>query len=183
MEDRGVSNSVDWGMDSVDSMDRGMDSVDSVNRGMDGVDSVDGGVDSVDRGVDSVGNNRGVDSVDWVSSRVGRGRSVVGDSLVGDFSNIATVGISSVVADHLGSAVRESNSVGSSGGVAISLLLLVKLGTTVVISNSVLVSIDSRLIIRRLRSVARSSRHTKGSSQQGGQNDDSLHVDVVCLKV
>merc|ERR1711887_431613 len=173
MEDRGVSNSVDWGMDSVDSMDRGMDSVDSVN----------GGVDGVDSGVDSVGNNRGVDSVDWVSSRVGRGRSVVGNSLVGNFSNIATVGISSVVADHLGSAVRESNSVGSRGGVAISLLLLVELGSAVVISNTILVSIDSRPVIRRLRSVARSSRHTKGSSQQGGQNDDSLHVDVVCLKV
>merc|ERR1719290_492759 len=119
-------------MDSVNSMNRGMDSVD---WGVDGMDSVDWGVDSMgnNRGVDSVGNNRGVDSVDWVSSGVGRGGSVVGDSLVGDFSNIATVGISSVVADHLGSAVRESNSVGSSGGVAISLLLLVKLGTTVVI--------------------------------------------------
>merc|ERR1719244_1968749 len=93
--------------------------------------------------MDSVGNNRGMDSVDWVSSGVGRGRSVVGNSLVGDFSNIAAVGI----------------------------------------SNTILVSIDSRPVIRRLRSVARSSRHTKGSSQQGGQNDDSLHVDVVCLKV
>merc|ERR1719244_960486 len=94
--------------------------------------------------MDSVGNNRGMDSVDWVSSGVGRGRSVVGNSLVGDFSNIATVGISSVVADHLGSAVRESNSVGSRGGVAISLLLLVELGSAVVISNTILVSIDSR---------------------------------------
>merc|ERR1719369_932682 len=124
---------MDGGMDSmnsVDSMDGGMDSVNSMDRGVDSMDSVDWGMDSVgnNRGVDSVGNNRGVDSVDWVSSGVGRGRSVVGNSLVGDFSNIATVGISSVVADHLGSAVRESNSVGSRGGVAISLLLLVELG-------------------------------------------------------
>merc|ERR1711970_55974 len=73
---------------------------------------MDRGMDSVDRGVDSMGN-----------SRVGRGRSVVGNSLVGNFSNIATVGISSVVVDHLGSAVRESNSVGSRGGVAISLFI------------------------------------------------------------
>merc|ERR1719187_2403459 len=135
------------------------------------MDSVDGDMNSVDGSVD-----RGVDS------RVGRGRSVVGNAFIGDFSNIATVGIGSVVADHLGSAVRESNSVGSRGGVAISLLLLVELGSAVVISNTILVSIDSRPVIRRLRSVARSSRHTKGSSQQGGQNDDSLHVDVVCLK-
>merc|ERR1719244_744983 len=131
--------------------------------------------------MDSVGNNRGMDSMDWVSSRVGRGRSVVGNAFIGNLSNIATVGISSVVVDHLGSAVRESNSVGSRSGVAISLFILAKLGSAVVISNTVLVSIDSRLIIRRLRSIARSSRHTKGSSQQSGQNDDSLHVDVVRL--
>merc|ERR1712055_592300 len=141
-----------------------MDGVDSVDRGMDSM-------DSVDRGMDSMGN-----------SRVGRGRSVVGNSLVGNFSNIATVGISGVVVDHLGSAVRESNSVGSRGGVAISLLILAELGSAVVISNAVLISIGSRLVIRGLRSITRSSRHTKGSSQQSGQNDDSLHVDVVCLK-
>merc|ERR1719187_757895 len=169
MEDRGMSNSVsDGSMDSVDSMERGMDSVDR-------------GVDSVGNngGMDSVGNDRGVDSMDWVSSGVGRGRSVVGNAFIGNLSNIATVGISSVVVDHLGSAVRESNSVGSRGGVAISLLLLVELGSAVVISNAVLISIDSRLVIRRLRSIARGS--AKSSSQQGGQSDDSLHVDVVCL--
>merc|ERR1711887_55222 len=134
---------------------------------MDSVDSMDGGVDgmdSVDWGMDSMGNNRGVDSV---SSGMGRGRSVVGNTFIGDFSNIATVGISSVVADHLGSAVRESNSVRSRCGVAISLLLLVELRSAVVISNTILVSIDSRLIISGLRSVARSSRHTESSSQQG----------------
>merc|ERR1711970_1306868 len=114
-----MSNSVGNGsMDSMDSMDGGMDSVD---WGVDGMDSVDWSVDSMgnNRGVDSVANNRGVDSVDWVSSRVGRGGSVVGNTFIGNFSNIATVGISSVVVDHLGSAVRESNSVGSRSGVAI----------------------------------------------------------------
>merc|ERR1711887_474450 len=146
----------------------GMDGVDSVDRGMD---SMDRAMDSVDRGMDSMGN-----------SRMGRGRSVVWNSLIGNFSNIATVGISSVVVDHLGSAVRESNSIGSRGGVAISLFIRAKLGSAVVISNAVLISIGSRLVIRGLRSITRSSRHTKGSSQQGGQNDDSLHVDVVCLK-
>merc|ERR1712029_503299 len=104
-----------------------------MDRGVDGVDSVNWGVDRMDWGVDSVGNNRGMDSVDWVSSGVGRGRSVVGNSLIGNLSNIATVGISSVVVDHLGSAVRESNSVGSRGGVAISLFIRTKLGSAVVI--------------------------------------------------
>merc|ERR1712055_556271 len=106
MEDRGMSNSV------------GNGSMDSVNWSMDGMDSVNWGMDSMgnNRGMDSVGNNRGMDSVDWVSSRVGRGRSVVGNAFIGNLSNIATVGISSVVVDHLGSAVRESNSVGSRSG-------------------------------------------------------------------
>merc|ERR550519_2070957 len=157
-----MSNSVGNGsMDSVDSMDGGMD-------------SVNWSVDSMDWGMDSVGNNRGMDSVDWVSSGVGRGRSVVGNAFIGNLSNIATVGISSVVVDHLGSAVRESNSVGSRGGVAISLFILAELGSAVVISNAVLISIGSRLVIRRLRSVARGN--AKGSSHQGGQNDNSLHI-------
>merc|ERR1719402_572150 len=127
--------------------------------------------------MDSVGNNRGMDSVDGVSSGVGRGRSVMGNAFIGNLSNIATVGIGSVVVDHLGSAVRESNSVGSRSGVAISLLLLTELGSAVVISNTVLVSIDSRLVISGLRSVARGSGHAEGGSQQGGHNSDSLHVD------
>merc|ERR1719430_2060353 len=170
-------DSMDGGMDGVDSVDRGMDGVDSVNRGVDSMDSVNGGVDSVDWGVDSVGDNRGMDSVDGVSSGVGRGRSVMGNAFIGNLSNIATVGISSVVVDHLGSAVRESNSVGSRSGVAISLLILAELGSAVVISNTVLVSIDSRFVISRLRSVARGSGHAEGGSQQGGHNSDSLHVD------
>merc|ERR1719290_328954 len=175
MEDRGMSNSVGNGsMDSVDSMDGGMDSMNSMDRGVDGMDSVNWSVDSVDWGMDSVGNDRGMDSVDWVSSGVGRGRSVVGNAFIGNLSNIATVGISSVVVDHLGSAVRESNSVGSRGGVAISLFILAELGSTVVISNTILISIGSRLIISRLRSVARGS--AEGSSQKGGQNDNSLHI-------
>merc|ERR1712168_1594834 len=97
----------------------------------------------------------------WVSNGMGRGRSVVRNALIGDISNIATVGISNVVVDHLGSAVRESNSVGSRSGVAISLFILAELGSAIVISNTVLVSIDSRLVIRRLRSIARGS--AKGS--------------------
>merc|ERR1711970_980068 len=124
-------------MDSVDSMDGSMDSMNG------SVDSMDRGVDSVDRGMDSVGG--GVDSVDGrvdsvdrgMHSRVSRGRSVVGNAFIGHFSNIATVGIGSVVVDHLGSAIRENNSVGSRSGVAISLFLLAELGSAVVIRNTI----------------------------------------------
>merc|ERR1719244_1440968 len=119
-------------------------------------------------------------SNNWVSNGVGRGRSVMGNAFIGDISNIATVGIGNVVVDHLGSAVRESNSVGSRSGVAISLFILAELGSAVIISNTVLISIDSRFVISRLRSVARGS--AEGSSQKGGQNDNSLHIvaEVVC---
>merc|ERR1711887_124176 len=144
---------------SVDSMDRGVDSMDSVDGGMD---SVDGGVDSVDRGM---------------HSRVSRGRSVVGNAFIGHFSNIATVGIGGVVVDHLGSAIRENNSVGSRSGVAISLFLLAELGSAVVIRNTILESIVSWLFIGGLRSIARCSGHANGSSQKSGQNSNSLHVD------
>merc|ERR1711970_1342166 len=149
-------------MDSVDSMDGSVDSVDCVNRSVDSMGSVDGSVDSVDRGMDS---------------RVGRGRSIVGNTFIGDISNIATVFISSVVVDHLDSTVRKGNSVGSRSGVAISLLILAELGSAVVISNAILEGIVSRLFIAGLRSVARCRGHAKGSSQQSRQNSDSLHVD------
>merc|ERR1711905_90646 len=100
---------------------------------------------SMNRGMDCV--HRSVDSMD---SMMGRDRSIVGSTFIRDINNIATVGISSVVVDHLGSAVRESNSIGSRGGVAISLFICAKLGSAVVISNAILISIGSRLVIRGL---------------------------------
>merc|ERR1711970_1141440 len=120
---------------------------------MDSMDSVDGGMDSMDGSVDS---------------RVGRGRSIVGNTFIGDISNIATVFISSVVVDHLDSTIRKGNSVGSRSGVATSLLILAELGSAVVISNAILVSIVSRLFIAGLRSVARCRGNAKSRSQKRG---------------
>merc|ERR1712126_628845 len=48
-------------------------------------------------------------------------RSIRGNSFIGDLSNVSAVGISCVIVDNLGSSVRKGNSVGSSGGIAISL--------------------------------------------------------------
>ena len=124
-----------------------------------------------DRGMDSnrsmsqhrpgMNSNRSMDK-----SRLGmdRGRSIVGNSLIGDISNITTVGISDVVVDHLGPAVRKSHSVRSTGGVTIPLLILAKLGSTVVISYSILEGVHGRLVVGGLRGVARGSRHAKGST-------------------
>merc|ERR1719167_1516829 len=104
-----------------------------------------------DRGMDSdrsMGKHRSGLGMD-------RGRSIVGNSLIGDISNITTVGISNVVVDHLGPAVRKSHSVRSTGGVTIPLLILAKLGSTVVISYSILEGIHGRLVVGGQRGVAR----------------------------
>ena len=72
---------------------------------------------------------------------------VLGLTLVPDIGNIARVGISGVVGHDLGAAVRESNTILASSGVAITVLILGKVGTRVVISNSIAVLVHSRTII------------------------------------
>merc|ERR1719312_2136253 len=101
MEDRGMGNS-DGSMGNSDGSVGNSNGSMSNNRGMSN---------------DGTGNNR-VGNLDW-------SRSIRRNSLIGDLSNISAVGISSVVVDNLGSAIRKSNSVGSRGGISISALLLV----------------------------------------------------------
>ena len=71
----------------------------------------------------------------------------MGFSRVLDISNISTVAISNIVVHSLGSAIRKSNRVGSSGGISITILLGIEVGSAVVISYSILVSILGRFII------------------------------------
>ena len=79
-------------------------------------------------------------SLDW-------GWGIVCLTLILDISNIARVSIGNIVGDNLGAAVRKGNTVLAVGGVAITSLILTKVGTRVLISHSVLVSIHSRAII------------------------------------
>ena len=150
-----VGNS-DWGsMDSM--MDNWSSMVDNWSSMVDNWSMVDnrGVVDN--RGsMDSMVNNRG--SVDnrgvvnnWgsmdnrgVVSGSSWGSSIAGNSFIGNINNISRVSICAVV-DNLSSAIRKSNSVGARGGVAISLLLLGKVSSAVVIVDSILVSIESWL--------------------------------------
>merc|ERR1719223_27793 len=81
------------------------------------------------------------------SSLVSRGSSIVGLSRVLNISNISAVGISNLVVDGLGPAVREGYLVGSGGGVSITVLPGAELGARVVISNSVVVGVHSGLIV------------------------------------
>merc|ERR1712180_391555 len=127
----------------------------------------------------SMGNNWGMSNSNRSMGNNGWGMSnssmsIGGNTFIGDFSNISTDSISSVVVDMLDSAIRKSYSVGSSGGVSISLFLRAKVGSTVVISNSVLVGIHSRTIIDGFRSIPRVGR--QGSTHKGGEKDGGLHV-------
>jgi len=79
-----------------------------------------------------------------MGNRVSRSSSVL------DISNISTVGISNLVVDSLESAIRKSNRVRSSGGISITVLSSIELGSRVVISNCILITIHSRSIILRL---------------------------------
>ena len=88
-----------------------------------------------------------VGNLDWVSWLSWVVWLVVGLTLVSHISNVARVGISNVVGDNLGATVWKSNTVFTSGGIAISVLVLGKVGTRVVISNSITILIDSWAII------------------------------------
>merc|ERR1719244_763034 len=71
-------------------------------------------------------------------------------SRVLDISNISTIGIINLVVDCLDSAIRKSNRVGSSGGISITVLSSMELGSRVVISNGIFIGIHCRAIIFRL---------------------------------
>merc|ERR550519_106038 len=86
-------------------------------------------------------NDRGVIGGSSMNSRSVR---IAGNSFIGDILNVSRVAISTIV-DHLSPAIRKSHSVCTRGGVSISLLLLSKVSSTVVITDSILVSIQSRL--------------------------------------
>ena len=67
-------------------------------------------------------------------------------TLVLDIGHIASVGISYTVGDNLSATIWKSNPVGSKGGVTIPLFILAKICTRVIVSNGILVGIDSRSV-------------------------------------
>merc|ERR1711892_1114876 len=107
--------------------------------------------------------------------------SIAGNTFIGDILDVSRVSISAVV-DHLSPAVRKSHPVGARGGVSISLLLLGKVSSTVVITDSILESIQGRLSkVRGGRGgIALGSRGGGGSSKGSGE-DEKLHVCAVIL--
>merc|ERR1712106_686796 len=65
---------------------------------------------------------------------------IAGDSFMGDILDVSRVSISAIV-DNLSPAIRKSHPVAARGGVTISLLLLSKVISTVVVTHSILVGI------------------------------------------
>merc|ERR1711970_960327 len=75
------------------------------------------------------------------------GWAVGSNSLILDISNIARVSVGNVVGHNLGAAIGKGNTILAVGGVAITGLVLAKVGTRVLISYAVLKGVDSWAII------------------------------------
>ena len=124
--------------------------------------------------------------VDW-SSLVGWSRFISWGSIISsltrvrNISHISTVGISNIVGDSLGPAIREGYRVGSTGSISISVLSSLEVGSRVVISNSIVVGIDSRFIIAGLlvgRSRSISIPGSIVSSSNGSKSEDSKDLNI-----
>merc|ERR1719228_1248264 len=118
-------------------------------------------------------NNRGMVSRggvnNWSSSS-----SITSNSFICDICDVSRVSISSVV-DHLSPTIRKSNLVTTRRGVTISLFLLSKVSSAVVIIHSILISIHWRFIIHWLWSSIGNSRGSRAYSNGSGE-EENLHV-------
>ena len=77
--------------------------------------------------------------------------SIVSLTFVFDIGNISRVAISNIVGNNLSTAIGKSYTIFSIGSITITGFILCKVGTRVVISNSISISVDSWAIMSRLR--------------------------------
>ena len=77
--------------------------------------------------------------------------SIVSLTFIFDIGNISRVAISNIVGNNLSTAIGKSYTIFSIGSITITGFILSKVGTRVVISNSISISVDSWAIISRLR--------------------------------
>jgi len=129
----------------------------------------------------SVGDDGGmVHSDRGVSNNLDRGRSVVAShSLIGDLLGDSITIVS--ILHSLDPAVRESHAVAAGGGIAVPLLVLGELGSTVVIIDTIVVGVDGGLC--QIAGSLHNDRgsilgSSDGSSHEGGDDED-LHVSLV----
>merc|ERR1719370_1428120 len=136
-------------------------------------------------------NNSWMSNNSWVSNSMGNwvsnsslnnSWSILRNSLIGHILNNSISVVS--IFDSLDSSIGKSNSVAARGCVSISGLSLLEVSSTVVIIDSILVSIDWRL--SKIRgSIARGSNKgaSRGSCSNSyqGRYKESLHGCVVCV--
>ena len=112
--------------------------------------------------------------VSW-SSLVGRSSIIVSLTRVSNIGHVSTVTISNIVGNSLNTAIRESNTVTSLGRVTITRLISIVVSSTVVIIDTILVAIHSRLIIAGLSiswgTISGADSSTMGSGDTGENNE------------
>ena len=124
-----------------------------------------------------VGNNSMVGN--WAMGN--NSRSILRNSLIGDILD-DSISIVSIL-DSLDPAIRKSDSVAARCGVSVSLLLLLEVVATVVISDSILESIESRLCKITIGCgcwVSNSIALGGGGSAGGkGSDDENLREEII----
>ena len=101
--------------------------------------------------------------------------SIVGLTLISDISNISRVFISNLVGDNLGSTIRKIYTIFSISSITITVFMLFKVGTRVVIKDSISIFIVSRGIICRF--MVRISMVSRLVGRSRGMVDRSRLVD------
>ena len=84
------------------------------------------------------------------SRSIGLISRILGFALISDISNISRVLIPNIVGDNLGTTIRKSYTVFTRGSITITVLTLSKVGTRVVISDSITVLVESWAFISGL---------------------------------
>ena len=107
-------------------------------------------------------------------------RSVFGFTSVFDVSDVSAMSIVNMVSHNLESAIGKSNTVFARGSISVTVFILTKVSSRVVIGHSILVIVHRRDIgISGGRSVGRGSgRGSQSGSKKGGEGNDGLKIEL-----
>ena len=108
-------------------------------------------------------------------NRLGGSGSVGGNALVGHIGDVTAVSVGGVIGDDLGSAVGESNPVGSGGGVSVPLLVLGEVSAAIVVGYAVLVGVGGGGVVVGFCAIGgRTGGGAHSGGDKGGKDDNSL---------
>ena len=107
----------------------------------------------------------------------GGSRSVGGSAFIGHIGDVTAVSIGGMIVNNLNSTVWKSNPVWSRGRISVSLLILFKFSTTIIVSYAVLVSVGGGGVVVLFMSIGGGScRDAKSSRDEGSKNNNSLKI-------